>query len=134
MLPLIPTLALSFVSFIASAFVILRIVIPILPPHPLSRRVPPVSHPSYLSSSQTLICVYSPNLVSPTSGHFLPQTRATSGSLHAISSPSQSFYGRHSMNISMARPCTTSLLTPFQLFASGLPLPSGSLASSWWHH
>lgn len=43
MLPLIPTLVLSFVSFIASAFVILRIVIPILPPHPLSRRVPPVS-------------------------------------------------------------------------------------------
>lgn len=42
MLPLIPTLALSFLSFIASAFVILRIVIPILPPHPLSRRVPPV--------------------------------------------------------------------------------------------
>ncbi|KAI0082342.1 hypothetical protein K474DRAFT_499719 [Panus rudis PR-1116 ss-1] len=41
MLPLIPTIALAFVSFIASAFVILRIVIPILPPHPLSRRVPP---------------------------------------------------------------------------------------------
>jgi len=42
MIPFIPTLALAFVSFIASAFVILRIVIPILPPHPLSRRVPPV--------------------------------------------------------------------------------------------
>ncbi|TCD69999.1 hypothetical protein EIP91_005249 [Steccherinum ochraceum] len=41
MLPLIPTLALAFVSFICSAFVVLRIVIPILPPHPLSRRVPP---------------------------------------------------------------------------------------------
>ncbi|KAF9232790.1 hypothetical protein BU15DRAFT_54645 [Melanogaster broomeanus] len=41
MIPFILTLALSFVSFIASAFVILRIVIPILPPHPLSRRVAP---------------------------------------------------------------------------------------------
>ncbi|KAF8969332.1 hypothetical protein BDZ97DRAFT_1653772 [Flammula alnicola] len=41
MVPLIPALALAFVSFIASAFVILRIVIPILPPHPLSKRVSP---------------------------------------------------------------------------------------------
>ncbi|KAG6331516.1 hypothetical protein ID866_7573 [Astraeus odoratus] len=41
MIPFIPTLALAFFSFIASAFVILRIVIPILPPHPLSRRVRP---------------------------------------------------------------------------------------------
>jgi hypothetical protein len=32
MIPLIPTLALAFVSFISSAFIILRIVIPILPP------------------------------------------------------------------------------------------------------
>ena len=43
MFPLVPTLALAFVSFISSAFVILRILIPILPPHPLSRRVRPVS-------------------------------------------------------------------------------------------
>lgn len=42
MIPLVPTLALSFLSFTCSAFVILRIVIPILPPHPLSRRVAPV--------------------------------------------------------------------------------------------
>ncbi|KAF8622101.1 hypothetical protein AX15_007238 [Amanita polypyramis BW_CC] len=41
MIPLIPALALAFLSFIASAFVILRIVIPILPPHPLSKRVSP---------------------------------------------------------------------------------------------
>ncbi|KAI0340897.1 hypothetical protein BDW22DRAFT_365380 [Trametopsis cervina] len=41
MFPLIPTLVLALVSFLSSAFVILRIVIPILPPHPLSRRVPP---------------------------------------------------------------------------------------------
>ncbi|KAI0940092.1 hypothetical protein AcV5_001290 [Taiwanofungus camphoratus] len=41
MIPLIPTLALAFVSFLSSAFVILRIIIPILPPHPLSRRVRP---------------------------------------------------------------------------------------------
>lgn len=41
MLPLVPTLALAFLSFSSSAFVILRIIIPILPPHPLSRRVPP---------------------------------------------------------------------------------------------
>ena len=32
MIPLIPTLAFAFVSFICSAFVILRTVIPILPP------------------------------------------------------------------------------------------------------
>ncbi len=42
MIPLIPSLALAFFSFLCSAFVILRIVIPILPPHPLSRRVAPV--------------------------------------------------------------------------------------------
>lgn len=41
MIPLVPTLALSFVSFICSAFVILRIIIPILPPSPFSGRVPP---------------------------------------------------------------------------------------------
>ncbi|KAJ7591515.1 hypothetical protein C8J56DRAFT_1014117 [Mycena floridula] len=41
MIPLIPALALVFVSFLCSAFVILRIIIPILPPHPLSRRVSP---------------------------------------------------------------------------------------------
>jgi hypothetical protein len=42
MIPLIPALALAFVSFISSAFVLLYIIIPILPPHPLSRRVAPV--------------------------------------------------------------------------------------------
>ncbi|KAG5648815.1 hypothetical protein DXG03_000164 [Asterophora parasitica] len=41
MIPLIPALALAFFSFLCSAFVILRIVIPILPPHPLSKRVSP---------------------------------------------------------------------------------------------
>ncbi|TFY64480.1 hypothetical protein EVJ58_g2587 [Rhodofomes roseus] len=41
MIPLIPALALAFLSFLSSAFVILRIIIPILPPHPLSRRVRP---------------------------------------------------------------------------------------------
>ncbi|KZT71488.1 hypothetical protein DAEQUDRAFT_687383 [Daedalea quercina L-15889] len=41
MIPLIPALVLAFLSFLASAFVILRIIIPILPPHPLSRRVRP---------------------------------------------------------------------------------------------
>ncbi|KAI0092171.1 hypothetical protein BDY19DRAFT_983646 [Irpex rosettiformis] len=41
MFPLIPSLSLALASFIASTFVILRIVIPILPPHPLSRRVSP---------------------------------------------------------------------------------------------
>ncbi|KAG1768084.1 hypothetical protein EV702DRAFT_1144968 [Suillus placidus] len=41
MIPFIPTLILAFVSFISSAFVIFRIAIPILPPHPLSRRVAP---------------------------------------------------------------------------------------------
>lgn len=42
MIPLIPALVLAFLSFLCSAFVILRIIIPILPPHPLSRRVRPV--------------------------------------------------------------------------------------------
>ncbi|KAK0207001.1 hypothetical protein DFS33DRAFT_1472195 [Desarmillaria ectypa] len=41
MIPLIPTLALAIFSFICSTFIILRIVIPIMPPHPLSRRVSP---------------------------------------------------------------------------------------------
>ncbi|KAJ7724872.1 hypothetical protein B0H16DRAFT_1384673 [Mycena metata] len=41
MIPLVPALALAFLSFFSSAFVILRIVLPILPPHPLSRRVAP---------------------------------------------------------------------------------------------
>ena len=39
---LILTLALALLSFLSSAFVILRIIVPILPPNPLSRRVPPV--------------------------------------------------------------------------------------------
>ena len=43
MISLIVALVLAFFSFIASAFIIFRIVIPILPPHPLSKRVPPVS-------------------------------------------------------------------------------------------
>ncbi|KAF6762004.1 hypothetical protein DFP72DRAFT_1164870 [Ephemerocybe angulata] len=41
MIPLIPALVLAFLSFFASVFVVLRIVIPILPPSPLSRRVSP---------------------------------------------------------------------------------------------
>ncbi|KAK7054109.1 hypothetical protein R3P38DRAFT_2854727, partial [Favolaschia claudopus] len=41
MISLIPALALAFLSFFSSAFIILRIVLPILPPHPLSRRVAP---------------------------------------------------------------------------------------------
>jgi hypothetical protein len=48
MIPLIPALVLAFISLLASAFVVLRIVIPILPPSPLSRRVSPVGF--YFSS------------------------------------------------------------------------------------
>ncbi|TFY62286.1 hypothetical protein EVG20_g6758 [Dentipellis fragilis] len=53
MLSLILTLALAFVSFLCSAFVILRIIIPVLPPHPLSRRVAPSEFglPNYRSVS-----------------------------------------------------------------------------------
>ena len=40
MTSLIPALAFAIVSFLSSTFIILRIVISILPPHPLSRRVP----------------------------------------------------------------------------------------------
>ncbi|THV08238.1 hypothetical protein K435DRAFT_958839 [Dendrothele bispora CBS 962.96] len=55
MIPLIPTLALAFFSFICSAFVILRTVIPILPPGPLSRRVAPSEFglPNFRSLSPT---------------------------------------------------------------------------------
>ncbi|CAL1700479.1 unnamed protein product [Somion occarium] len=56
MLPIIATLALAFVSFFASAFVILRIVIPILPPHPLSRRVPPSLSPADKSHIWLAVC------------------------------------------------------------------------------
>ena len=42
MIPLLLTLALAFLSLLSSGFVIIRIVVPILPPNPLSRRVPPV--------------------------------------------------------------------------------------------
>lgn len=38
---LIAIISLALVSFLFSAFVVLRIVIPVLPPHPLSRRVSP---------------------------------------------------------------------------------------------
>lgn len=42
MIPLAVTVALGLVSFSASMFVLFRLLLPILPPHPLSRRVPPV--------------------------------------------------------------------------------------------
>ena len=41
-IPVATSLVLAGISFSASVFVILRIVIPILPPHPLSKRVSPV--------------------------------------------------------------------------------------------
>ena len=133
MLPLIPTLALSFLSFIASAFVILRIIIPILPPHPLSRRVAPVrilfTDPPH---THRPTCHNSPNLVFQTSRHFPPQTRATFGSLHAIYWPSQSFYGRQSLNISVAQPFTMSPPTLSRLCDYGLPSLFASLASLSW--
>ncbi|KAI6046837.1 hypothetical protein EDC04DRAFT_2627739 [Pisolithus marmoratus] len=60
MIPFVPTVALAFVSSIASAFVVLRIVIPILPPHPLSRRVrPPTRAILWLASLDFLaLCVF----------------------------------------------------------------------------
>ncbi|KIY52333.1 hypothetical protein FISHEDRAFT_35514 [Fistulina hepatica ATCC 64428] len=53
MFPFVVSLALAFFSFICSAFVILRILIPILPPHPFSRRVAPAEFglPNYRSLS-----------------------------------------------------------------------------------
>ncbi|KAF9514142.1 hypothetical protein BS47DRAFT_1392719 [Hydnum rufescens UP504] len=39
-LPLIPVLALTIFSFFASSYVIISTILPILPPHPLSRRLP----------------------------------------------------------------------------------------------
>ncbi|KIM91232.1 hypothetical protein PILCRDRAFT_169800 [Piloderma croceum F 1598] len=41
MIPLLLTFALALVSFTSSAFVILRVIIPVLPPSRFSRRVPP---------------------------------------------------------------------------------------------
>ena len=82
MFPLIPALILAFVSFICSAFVILRILIPILPPHPLSRRVRPVSFSKYLTTAIHLTEIsHSLNSVFLTIGQFPPQIRATSGLL-----------------------------------------------------
>ncbi|KAF8528778.1 hypothetical protein BU17DRAFT_37112 [Hysterangium stoloniferum] len=48
---LVLTLALALISFLSSCFVILRIIIPILPPNPLSRKVPPAEFglPNYRS-------------------------------------------------------------------------------------
>ncbi|KAJ7068701.1 hypothetical protein C8F01DRAFT_978000 [Mycena amicta] len=53
MIPLVPTLVLGLLSFFSSIFVILRIVLPTLPPHPLSRRVAPSEFglPNYRSLS-----------------------------------------------------------------------------------
>ncbi|KAG6832186.1 hypothetical protein H0H92_004918 [Tricholoma furcatifolium] len=53
MIPLTPALSLSFFSFSCSVFTILRIVIPILPPSPLSKRVSPAEFglPKYRSLS-----------------------------------------------------------------------------------
>lgn len=42
MLPLALTLVLVLISFLCSAFVILRIIIPTLPSHPLGRHSPSV--------------------------------------------------------------------------------------------
>lgn len=42
-MPAVAALTLAFLSFFSSGFIILRIIIPILPPHPLSKRVAPVS-------------------------------------------------------------------------------------------
>lgn len=39
-IPLIPVLVLGIVSFTASCFVIMRTLLPIMPAHPLSRRLP----------------------------------------------------------------------------------------------
>ncbi|KAG5731046.1 hypothetical protein E4T56_gene2746 [Termitomyces sp. T112] len=41
MISLVPAILLAFFSFLCSVFVILHIVIPILPPSPLSKRVSP---------------------------------------------------------------------------------------------
>ncbi|KZW04382.1 hypothetical protein EXIGLDRAFT_24303 [Exidia glandulosa HHB12029] len=41
MIPLVVAVACGLVSFICSMFVLFRLLLPVLPPHPLSRRVPP---------------------------------------------------------------------------------------------
>lgn len=82
--PLIPTLALSLLSLFCSAFVVLRIVIPILPPHPFSRRVSPVSSIIYLLHSHVFrLTNCSRSSVFPTSALSLPQTRVMFGSRYA---------------------------------------------------
>lgn len=94
MLPLIPALALAFVSFLSSAFVILRIIVPILPPHPLSRRVRPVSLPFLTESLYTDFITFSLSLAFLTSALFPPQTRAMSGLLLLTSWPSYCSLGK----------------------------------------
>ncbi|KZT42974.1 hypothetical protein SISSUDRAFT_1058109 [Sistotremastrum suecicum HHB10207 ss-3] len=53
--PLVPTLALALVSFFSSCFVVIQILLPILPPNPLSRRVRPSEFglPNFRSMSIT---------------------------------------------------------------------------------
>jgi hypothetical protein len=80
MIPLIPALALAFFSFISSAFIILRIVIPILPPSPLSRRVSPVwKLHSFRGQNYTDLRLYRQSLGCPPSDLSRQQIRVTSG-------------------------------------------------------
>ena len=114
MLPLVPTLAFAFVSFASSAFVILRIVIPILPPHPLSSRVPPVRPALFVRERVYVNESRSPNLGFLTSGLFLLQIRATSGSLHVTYLLSQFSCGKLSTNTSADPAVSMSSTTPDQ--------------------
>jgi hypothetical protein len=128
MIPLVPTLVLSFLSFFCSVFVILRTVIPILPPHPLSRRVAPVRCYFLLPGAVTIHSVltegvHSPNLVFRTSRSWCQLKRLISGSLLAIFSPSSVSSGRSSPSPSVVPPTRPPHMTLFQLsgFASLAP-------------
>lgn len=136
MIPLIPSLVLAFLSFLSSAFVILRIVIPILPPHPLSRRVSPVSPPILISPSY--LNHHRLSSVCPTSVHFLRRSKGqltgivffdsslisihlvTSGFMCSTSPVSAFLYGRSSPNLLVGRLATEARQIPSLPSDSGL--------------
>lgn len=132
---LIAIISLALVSFLFSAFVVLRIVIPVLPPHPLSRRVSPV-RPNLLAFSwiemaddfylqyflKTLNSLNSVSLI------FVPsllQTRATFGSHLWTLSPSSYLHGKHSRSSTEDPQDTLSRRTQPPPREYGLPSRSG---------
>ncbi|PPQ79526.1 hypothetical protein CVT25_003408 [Psilocybe cyanescens] len=98
MVPLVSALILAFVPFISSAFVILRIFIPILPPHPLSELLNLALRDMTGSSFHCSFIHCRPNLDYPPTTRSHLRTRVISGSQALTSVPSQSLFGKLSMS------------------------------------